>query len=215
MIILGLSGKRGTGKDTLADILVKKYGFIKLPFAEALKEGVRRDFNLTRDHTDGALKEVELEEYMGYTPRSIMIDYGQFFRGFDSDFWVKKVFDKIKFVQQQCDMVAWENPLRVVISDVRFTNEADYIKENGGLLARLERKSELNIYKTEITDASETDLDDYSRFDFTITKDFNLTPKSLEKFADNIMNSIEDLIFPNGSNVVESNEKQVSITDQE
>lgn len=198
MILIGISGKKGSGKDLLASFLKQKYGFMNVPFASELKKKVREDFNLITEHTDGLLKEKPTEfverrvhaingmivrtEY--WTPRTIMIEYGQFFRQFDPNYWVKKTFDKID------SMNLFKGPdLRFTISDVRFKNEADYIKSKGGLLVRLERKPELNIY-TPSDDISETELDDYTGFDFKLHKDMNLIPEHLSKFADHIMESV-------------------------
>jgi hypothetical protein len=184
MILIGISGKRGTGKDSLASILRNKYGFLNLPFAEELKSAVREEFRLTRDHTDGWLKETPLPTYPGFTPREIMIRYGQFFRQFDKNWWVEKVFDKM---QQIKTLKSYGDEMRVSISDVRFINEAQYIKKQGGILVRLERKPELNIYKGVVDDISETDLDLYDNFDYTIDSDHNISLSDLEVAADMIV----------------------------
>lgn len=204
MILIGISGKKGSGKDLLASYL-KKYGFINLPFASELKEAVRRDFNLSLEQTDGKLKEADTEfvkekhwinngsvielRAFNWTPREMMIAYGQFFRQFDPMYWVKKTFDKIYQIKA---FEHYENNemFRVCISDVRFRNEANYIKEKAGYLVRLDRKPELNIYKTPSTDLSETDLDNYQGFDFTLDKENNLVPADLEKFAGKILDNI-------------------------
>lgn len=201
MLIIGVSGKKGSGKDTLANILVKKYGFIKRSFAEALKSGVRKDFDLTKDHTDGKLKELPTKfintkyhqsdgclktEY--WTPRDIMVEYGQFFRKFNPNYWVDSVFDNLKHIDP---FKNYPKLIRVVISDVRFKNEADRIREEGGYVARLDRKLELNIYKTISDDVSETDLDNYTP-DFLLSEHQNINPNDLEKFADYFMRNITD-----------------------
>lgn len=206
MILLGISGKRGAGKDLLASYFVNKYGFLKVSFAEELKRQVREHFNLTTEHTDGALKEVMLADYlkgkyhdsMGnlvieyWTPRDIMVAYGQFFRQFDRDWWIKQAFKKIEGFEVMAERGVATNYARFVISDLRFKNEAEAIKEKGGIVVRLERKPELNIYKGALTDVSETDLDDYD-FDLTLGKDANIGPEDLEKFADTIMDAYGSL----------------------
>ena len=47
MIIVGLSGKAGSGKDTVANYLVEKHNFTKLAFAGVLKEGMKILFDLS------------------------------------------------------------------------------------------------------------------------------------------------------------------------
>ena len=37
-MIIGLSGIQGAGKDTVGDILISEYGFVKLSFGSALKD---------------------------------------------------------------------------------------------------------------------------------------------------------------------------------
>ena len=194
-IVVGISGKRGAGKDTLGSFLTyHKYKL--MPFAGELKDRVRRDFNLSKEATDGKLKESPtkhtktigagntvdpLDQISYWTPREIMIAYGQFFRQFDSLYWVKKVFEKID---------ALPSNALVAITDVRFRNEAEFIRERGGYLVRLERKPELNIYKGVITDPSETELDDYKHFDLILPKENNETPQDLERFAERLVSYV-------------------------
>lgn len=186
MILIGIAGKRGTGKDLLASFFKQKYGFINIPFAQELKESVRRDFNLTKEHTDGGLKE-HVTNYKPFSPRDIMIAYGQFFRQFDKLWWVKKTFQKIGLIDS---MHPSPQDVRVTISDVRFKNEADYIKEQGGILIRLERKPELNIYKGISTDVSECDLDDYEGFDFRMSANENINPQDLSDLSYTVMETV-------------------------
>ncbi len=175
-MIVGISGKRGAGKDTLASYLVDRHRFVQLSLARSLKSRVAHDFSLTA----GQLERPELKEIpiplLGKTPRQIMIAYGQFFRSIDPNFWIKAL-----------DLKEAEKYHRLVcISDVRFKNEADYIRALGGIVVRLERKPELNVYgPTPILDISETDLDDYL-FDMTLPAESNIDKADLDKFADRI-----------------------------
>lgn len=167
-MLIGISGKRGTGKTTLGQVLELKYGFEPVGLADSLKEMVKEVFNLTEEHVNGSLKEAPLPQYSGYTPRTIMIDVGQFFRKYDENIWIKKLLDR--------------KPLgkSLVITDVRFWNEANFIKESGGLLVRLNRSADLSIYKGLILDASETALDDYPYFDLVVKEDENVELKDLD-----------------------------------
>ena len=47
VFILGVNGSRGVGKDTLGDILVRKCGFLSVPFADKLYLEVSKAFNVT------------------------------------------------------------------------------------------------------------------------------------------------------------------------
>lgn len=143
-------------------------GFEKVSFASPLKAHVRHFFEMTTDHTDGALKEI-VDPRWNKSPRQIMIDIGQYYRAYDPLFWVKRAFASL--------------PKLAVISDVRFVNEADHIRNNGGIIVRLERDPALNIYKGVINDISETQLDDY-RFDEVLPADRNLELVDLKQFSE-------------------------------
>lgn len=178
-------------------------------FAEILKQYSRQWFNLTKEQTDGALKEkptkLEKSPEIGkpnlnvntfspgtsdptqglWTPREIMIKVGQFFRQFDKLFWVKRVFERIQALPKET--VA-------VITDVRFKNEADFIKQHGGILIRLERDPKLSIYEGDINDISENDLDNYDKFDYRVSAEHNRNPQDAEKAVQKIMEDIRGKI---------------------
>ena len=169
MRLIGISGKRGTGKSLLGGILSEQFEFTPLSFAKELKERVRNDFGLREIETDGEAKEKVLPEY-GLSPRELLIKYGQFFRSIDPDYWVRRTLRQVKSDGDYC------------ITDVRFRNEADAIIKLGGVVVRLERFPELNIYKGIIDDESENALDSYS-FSSVLTAEHNKTPEDLFAFA--------------------------------
>ena len=56
-MIIGMCGLIGTGKDTVADILVNNYNFIKVSFADKLKDGVATVFSWDREMLEGTTDE--------------------------------------------------------------------------------------------------------------------------------------------------------------
>lgn len=52
MKVVAISGWSTSGKDTLANLLIKEYGFKRIGFADPLKDNVARDFNLDRASLD-------------------------------------------------------------------------------------------------------------------------------------------------------------------
>lgn len=174
-MIIGISGKRGAGKDLLGGILVY-HGVKRFSFAGSLKDECKRLFNIGEEHVNGNLKEVPQEKLGNHSPRELMIDFGQFARKFSLNgmFWVNWLYNN-KLAQLAPDQLA-------CVTDVRFKNEADFIRNKGGIIIRLERKPELNIYKGVINDPSETELDDY-KFDMVLPAEKNINPSSLERFA--------------------------------
>lgn len=184
-LVLGISGKRGTGKSLLCNPYLKARGFEIFAFADPLKEDVRRAYGLTKEHTDGKLKELACPKIGGKTPREAMISEGELRRRFSENglYWVSRLYDRIKNLPKDT---------LVAISDVRFKNEAAYIRHFGGYIIRLERDPKLNIYKGQIDDPSETELDDYN-FDKVLTADRNVNPQDLERFAEDLKTWSEEL----------------------
>ena len=52
-MIIGICGLIGSGKDTIADILVQEKNFEKLSFADKLKDGVASVFGWDRQMLEG------------------------------------------------------------------------------------------------------------------------------------------------------------------
>jgi hypothetical protein len=126
MVLIGLIGQKQTGKDTFADYLVKTRGFKKLAFAEPVKQVCQILFHLEPEQVyDPRLKEV-VDERWGLSPRQMMQKVGtDMVRNMlGNDFWVKHM--DISYSKGS-----------IVISDVRFKNEAEWVKDRGGVLIRI------------------------------------------------------------------------------
>jgi phosphomevalonate kinase len=174
--IVSISGKRGSGKTTLAEMLVK-HGFTRVSFAATLKTAVMREYGLTPEQVYGMAKET-FEPKIGMTPRQKLTEYGQAKRAEDPNFWVKAFLT---------DLQAVTGP--VVVDDMRFKNEAHMLRQQSGLMVRLARLEEDNVYKGVIDDASETDLDDYPSFDIVVPGTDNRTLGDLESLTERILDA--------------------------
>ena len=131
-MIIGICGLIGSGKGTVADILVEHHGFQKLSFADKLKDGVAAVYGWDRSMLEGDTdtSRVWREQVDTYwtketgreiTPRLVLQEFGTdcMRNGFDDSIWVSLV------KKQMID-----NPhLNYVIPDVRFPNEMNMIKE--------------------------------------------------------------------------------------
>ena len=140
-MIIGFCGQAGAGKDTIADYLIKKYNFEKIPLAKPLKEACSILFDLNEEQLYGSLKETEDENWKT-TPRIILQYFGtDIFRndikkiipGLGDNFWIN-LFKK-KYLNKKKD----NKDLRVVVSDIRFKNEIDVVQELGGLVIKIIR----------------------------------------------------------------------------
>ena len=141
-MIIGICGLISSGKGTVADILVDEHNFIKISFADKLKDGVAEVFGWDRAMLEGDTDEsrewreqadkfwsTETNEHI--TPRLVLQMFGTdcMRNGFYDGIWVSLTKQKI-LDQPNKD---W------VIPDVRFENEANMVKSIGGEVWRVRR----------------------------------------------------------------------------
>lgn len=179
-MIIGISGKRGTGKSVSADHLVKKHKFIKLSFADDLRALAKQMFPFTDlDFNSPGRKEKPWKTYE-WSPRDFLLHLGEFGRYHDKDYWLKRALAKCK-----------DSPhINYVIDDVRFINEADTIRFHSGKIIRIERYEKHNPYGKNLDIPSETEMDDY-KFDFTVERVWNLAMENLYKQLDIAMEDLK------------------------
>jgi hypothetical protein len=165
-LVIGIGHKKGVGKDTVANRLIDKHGFIKISFADSLKEACRKIFHFNDAQLYGDLKEV-IDPNWGKTPREILQTIGSeaIRNHVDLDVWIKSLKIKINHLVE-C------NPgrqLKFVVPDVRFPNEANALKEfSDGYVWKVERdviKNEFSNHQSEIA------LDNYSNWNIIINND--------------------------------------------
>ena len=171
-IIVAFSGKRGSGKTTAAKFLESNYGFTRASFAGTLKALANTIFPFTVADFTEKNKEIPYAQY-SWTPREFLITLGKFLRYYDQDYFVKKVRLESK----------------TVIDDLRFNNELAYLKNKGAFIIRMERFKYLNVYKDDLEDSSETELDN-AEFDYEIPACRNTDFETLHKQLSLIMKSI-------------------------
>lgn len=137
--LIGLVGKKRVGKDAIAQTLVREYDFTQLAFADLLKDaaialnpivGVDDDLMfLVRLATAVHGRGWEGTKAKYPEARSILQRLGtDVVRAVDEDFWVKAL---------EARLLATDGP--VVVSDVRFENEAALIRRYGGTVVRVTR----------------------------------------------------------------------------
>ena len=151
---IGLVGYSQSGKDTVAEILVKNYGYTRVAFADKIREFLYDLNPMVACSPTGYLQ--DLVNLVGWDAakqepqvRRLLQDLGNSARKtIDENVWVTLALGNIDVNQ------------RVVITDVRFENEAMMIKLMGGQLWRVKRvgvgpvndhvsESELEGYKVD------------------------------------------------------------------
>ena len=134
--VLGLSGWARSGKDSVAEFLEERCGYVKMSFAQPIKEALER-LNPTIDVEGHRLSMSVAVEKIGWEPlksmsqevRPLLQRFGSEVgrEMFGDDIWVDYAMDRIP------------DGAKVVFSDVRYPNEADAIRREGGQVWRIER----------------------------------------------------------------------------
>ena len=154
--IVGISGKKRSGKDTAAEILTENYGFESYSLADPMKEAARAIFMFGDEQLYGDRKE-KVDEFWDLSPREVLQNFGTdlFREKFGEEVWLDSMERRLSFYL----------PEKVVIPDIRFPNEADWVKNMGGEVVRIDASERL---ESDDDHASETALDDYDGFDYVI-----------------------------------------------
>ena len=183
--IVGIMGKKYNGKDTIADYLCARYGYIKLSYAQPLKDICKILFNFTDEQLYGKQKET-IDERWGTSPRKLFQFIGTdllrnqlatIIPEIGNNIWIRCVEEKINSLIK-------ENPdTLIVISDVRFQNEIDIIKDKykDSMIIKVTRNFDDN--STTTTHESES-IDLLTGFDTEIHNNSDL--KTLYKKVDNL-----------------------------
>ena len=164
MSVVGIFGKAGSGKDTIANYMIENLGYTKIAFADILKDIVSVIFSWDRHLLEGDTKESrqfreskdvwwskKLDKEI--TPRLMLQQIGtELFRNhFDKNIWIYAIERKIARYS------------KVVITDIRFLNEHQLIKNLNGIIIKVIR----NIDNKIPSHSSENNFNDFS-FDFQI-----------------------------------------------
>lgn len=147
--LIGLVGKAGSGKDTLADEIAAD-GWEKVAFADSLKRMCIDYLGLSHDDAYTQEGKMRMNPHWGMTNRTILQKVGTdaMRNGFDKDVWVKILQIRIRRMLDE--------GRKVVITDCRFDNEAQMVEDMGGLVVEVVRDSQSkNLSSVEQQHASE------------------------------------------------------------
>ncbi len=128
--LIGLAGPARVGKSTVAEILCNRFNFEERAYADPLKRSLMELTGLGKDYFYDQDFKHEFHPLIGMSPRMLMQLFGtEFVRNtIRKDFWVERMRWDLKR--------SYGNQ---VISDVRFDDEADLIRDLGGTVIILSR----------------------------------------------------------------------------
>lgn len=171
-MIVCVSGFIGSGKDTVADILIKNRSFEKLSLSSTLKDMVAILFSWDRKLLEGDTKESriwreQIDEWWAtrlqmsnLTPRWVLQNIGtNVLRDcFHKDIWLASIENKIKNISNK----------NIVISDCRFPNEIEFFKSLGATMIYISRNDSFSGTHASESSLSETAFDYYIENNGTI-----------------------------------------------
>lgn len=154
--IVGLTGYAESGKDTAGSVLVQRHGFVRDFFAKVLKD-FAYDVDPFVQLADGRfVRYAELVDQVGVDVAKGNPDVRRYLQRLGTeggrkhihpDVWVRPVMERA---------LASSSP--VVITDVRFPNEVDAVRSNGGVVIRVNRPG-CEPVNTHASDAGIGDLE--------------------------------------------------------
>lgn len=167
MNIIGITGLAGSGKDTAADVLVKRFRFTRISLADDIKRICMGVFSWGEDRLWGPSERRNEPDpnYGGLTARHALQQLGtEWGRACYQDLWVDKTIGAARYLldpegwwrgagrgysrtqgtyglhsPEREDLRETHYPQGVIVPDVRFANEVAAIHAVGGKIWRITR----------------------------------------------------------------------------
>jgi hypothetical protein len=150
--LIGLTGYAGSGKDTVREML-ELVGYHGFAFADAIREmiyalivqnGIDDKYMNSREFKEAVIPE------LGVSYRQMAQTLGtEWGRALNEDFWLRlagaymtRAATQDSYSRELCEaqgIPPANEASFFVISDVRFANEAAWVRERGGIIWRIER----------------------------------------------------------------------------
>lgn len=152
-MIIGICGFISSGKDTTAEYLVKNHNFIKLSFANAVKDALSSIFSWNREYLEGATPESRIWRETidswwatrlnipNFSPRWAMQNFATNImrKHLHNDIWIACIERKILLLLES------NINQNIIITDCRFPNEIKFLKNLGAKIWWI-RRADLPIW---------------------------------------------------------------------
>lgn len=173
--LIGLAGPARSGKDTVAKLLKTAVGNVEsLAFADPIRNMLGAGFGFDERHFNGPLKEVQID-WIGKSYRQMAQTLGTEWgrEQVNQNLWVLHAWERAKKFHAEGK--------HVVVTDVRFNNEADFLREHGATVWHVVRPN-VQAVQAHVSEAGIL----WSTEDFTIVNN-----STVEDLLDNVLEAFE------------------------
>lgn len=129
--VIGIHGPLNGGKDTVCNLLkaLRPGTFAQYAFARPLKEAGMILFGFTMEHFEDRVLKEQVDPFWGFSPRKAMqllgTEYGR--NMLREDIWIRRAEREVELNKTK--------GLKTIITDVRFENEATWVRSMGAKAA--------------------------------------------------------------------------------
>lgn len=140
--LIGITGKARSGKDTLANFIVASMGGYRYSFADPIRAMLHAGFGINMQDPYWLARKEDVIPALGKSPRQLMQTLG-------TEWGHNHVCRRVWLIL--ANQVLLNRGPGMVLADVRFDMEAEWVRSLGGLVIHLERVgvSEVNPHVTE------------------------------------------------------------------
>lgn len=138
--IIGICGKRRSGKDLIANFICSQYNYTNKKISNDLKSIVKILFGFSDSQLESNEKDI-IDPVWNITPRQSMQFFGteiiqykiqELIPDIQRNFWIKSFINK--------NII--NNTQKIIISDLRFLHEYEELKKYNIIIIRVERKTD-------------------------------------------------------------------------
>lgn len=160
---IALCGKMGSGKSTIADLLNDELNFTTISFGHGVKKIAKDLFNMK--NKDRNLLQILAEKI----------------KEIDNNIWIKYALKDIKNIEN------------IVIDDLRFPNELEYLKKHGFIIIRINisRKEQVERLKNK-----------YENYEDHINGDNHCSESYVDKLNVDFEFNSDDKLYKNILNII-------------
>lgn len=144
--LIGLHGKPRVGKDTLAAYLIKKYNLLRYGPSVPVKDATAAMFDIPRSYFDDDDIKDRFDPFWQMTYRQMAQKVGKESSRdvFGDDIWMRHVSRKWIHIRDPHDINGRYHTTHVayggmILADIRYANEVEWVKKNGGLVIFIQR----------------------------------------------------------------------------